>query len=678
MAVKFEITPIKDNAVSYAIKNRSIYTLPEGEDPMYLSDWFEAHPEVFRDGKFYNQDQSESKFILIFAGVGAGKTYFATHILGQYGNVFFNCSRAVIREQQKEYFSKADFKKLGSDAESEYNSDGTTIDDTKSCFVEKSEEGYSKYIGTSWSLKNPVIFERAATSQYLVIDEAHHMFSDSFCDAPNYVHELLQNHSDGKTIILMTACANFMKEAFEQASKIENMDPLYSHFDEVKYGELFKLPMTSAFAIDLRFCCRNLHPQSVKVISPKYAARLINKMGNEESKILYFCLSAKRAYSIACRLIMNDKRAVAITSSGEKKKPIIRKITHSNLLQTANRLYQNEKYITYNSKQLKKALNYGYARYNKLLSLKNLNDKEEQTLKVVEEGIFPADVDILVSTTKLREGANLNISEMDVSKKRYVFTEVYDEVNLTQVIGRIRTEISTNCNFDCLYIVLNRQNYNLRLEQIRRNPPYIPQISDDILRGLALMYREEIKDKTQNEYCDVVAVFQEITKKINANTVMPGQVYIQPIRSGYEINTIAIVRNPLWYINFLVNEKNRAISSFSFDETQSESQKLIMQAFVRKVSDIIPSATIEVIHKNYDEADVISIIHEYCGDAIHRDQIQELYSRLVDAGFILPGDHMWHAIRKLNQFECKPTSSRRQKYQITRQAQSQIELEQNQ
>jgi hypothetical protein len=666
MPAKIEITPIKDNAISHAIKNRSIYALPDGEKTMYLSDWFDLHPEVFRDGKFYNQDQSEAKFVLIFAGVGAGKTHFATQVLGQYGNIFFNCSRSVIREQQKKYLSENRSQKYGSDDISNNEKKGDTIAPANDFIVEENEQGYYMYIGTSWSLKNPAIFEKAATTQYLVIDEAHHMFSDSFCDAPNYVHELLQEHNSNKTIILMTACTNFMKEAFEYASIIENMEPSQCLNDEFKYGELFKLPVSMVLAIDLRLCCRNLHPKTVKIISPKYAARLINKINNDESKVMYYCKSAKRAYSIASRLIMKGKKAVAVTSSMEKKKPVIKNVSYRHLMHTAHKFYGDDKYKSFNKKQLKKELDLGYLWYNKLLKLRDMTELEKQTLKLIEDGRFPSDVDILVSTTKLREGANLNIDTIDMPKNRFVFTEVYDEVNLTQVIGRIRTEISYNCNIDCLYIVMNRWDYNYRLKQTSSNPLYSPLISDDQLNGMELLYWEELSNKLEDEKNqDMVTAIQEITEKINANTTYSGQVYVKPKREDYKINKLLFARNPLWYINFWINEQNRMRSLFSFENTQSNDEERNLEVFITKVSDIIPNAAIEVIRKNYDEDEVISIIREYSGDYIRREKIQELYSRLVEAGFILQGDHMWHAIRKLNCFTCVASSSRRQKYIIS-------------
>ena len=158
--------------------------------------------------------------------------------------------------------------------------------------------------------------------------------------------------------------------------------------------------------IDLTGKTIEVKPKAKSIITSTQAYKLIES-ADENNKVLYFVETTKGAYKLECRLLAKSKRVIAITS---KQK---------------NRIEET------------------------------LTEKEQQTLAYLDyRQRFPDDIDIIITTSKLREGLNL----ID-TRVKMVISELKDYVSLVQCSGRVRHGVEN------YYIVKDKGNripfYNL-------------------------------------------------------------------------------------------------------------------------------------------------------------------------------------------------------------------------
>lgn len=139
--------------------------------------------------------------------------------------------------------------------------------------------------------------------------------------------------------------------------------------------------------------CHKAEPQHVEIIKGNTATALLHK-ASEDNKILYFVADTAHAYKLEKQYSEAGIRATAITSQQEKRRKV----------------YATEQEI--------KEREQGSG-----LALRSLREQER----------FPDNVDLIISTTKLREG--INIKDRRV---KTVITELRDSVSLIQCAGRVR------------------------------------------------------------------------------------------------------------------------------------------------------------------------------------------------------------------------------------------------
>lgn len=139
--------------------------------------------------------------------------------------------------------------------------------------------------------------------------------------------------------------------------------------------------------------CHRAEPQNVEIIKGTTAKALSLKAG-EDNKILYYVVSTKHAYELEKEYNEAGIRATAITSQPDQRKKVYA---------TKQEIKEREQ--------------------KSGLALQSLREQER----------FPDNVDLIITTTKLREG--INIKDRRV---KTIITELRDSVSLIQCAGRVR------------------------------------------------------------------------------------------------------------------------------------------------------------------------------------------------------------------------------------------------
>lgn len=139
--------------------------------------------------------------------------------------------------------------------------------------------------------------------------------------------------------------------------------------------------------------CHKAEPQHVEIIQGTTAKKLSLKAG-EDNKILYYVVSTKHAYELEKELNEAGIKATAITSQPDERKKV----------------YTTEQEVK--EREQKSGL-----------ALQSLREQER----------FPDNVDLIITTTKLREGVNVKDRRV-----KTIITELRDSVSLIQCAGRVR------------------------------------------------------------------------------------------------------------------------------------------------------------------------------------------------------------------------------------------------
>lgn len=139
--------------------------------------------------------------------------------------------------------------------------------------------------------------------------------------------------------------------------------------------------------------CHKAEPQHVEIIQGTTAKKLSLKAG-EDNKILYYVVSTKHAYELEKELNEAGIKATAITSQPDQRKKV----------------YATEQEVK--EREQKSGL-----------ALQSLREQER----------FPDNVDLIIATTKLREGVNVKDRRV-----KTIITELRDSVSLIQCAGRVR------------------------------------------------------------------------------------------------------------------------------------------------------------------------------------------------------------------------------------------------
>lgn len=280
--------------------------------------------------------------------------------------------------------------------------------------------------------------------------------------------------------------------------------------------------------------CHKAEPQHVEIIQGTTAKALLHKAG-ADNKILYYVVSTKRAYELEKELNQAGIKAAAITSQPDERKKV----------------YTTEQEV----KEREQASG---------LILQSLREQER----------FPDNVDLIISTTKLREG--INVKDRRV---KTVITELRDSVSLVQCAGRVRHGVE---NF---YIIEGTRFY-LESGQQERYKSGKKQI-DNHNRTLSGYEKQEEKDR-------YIASVEKLHK---------GVLYYSKARDCFVLNRF-----------YLPEQEQRWADCEEWKTDRVEYIKRVM-------------GRAQVTY-GIDENTLIEIIEPYCGRRLDKSERAELLDRL--------------------------------------------------
>lgn len=156
---------------------------------------------------------------------------------------------------------------------------------------------------------------------------------------------------------------------------------------------IFKSGLTVDYKMLDYSVCHKAEPQHVEIIQGNTATALLKQAG-EDNKILYYVADTKHAYELEKQYNEAGFRATAITSQKDKRKKV-------------------------------------YATKQEIKECERVEGLCERSLR--EQERFSENVDIVIATSRLREG--INIKDRRV---KTIITELRDSVSLIQCSGRVR------------------------------------------------------------------------------------------------------------------------------------------------------------------------------------------------------------------------------------------------
>ena len=276
-------------------------------------------------------------------------------------------------------------------------------------FIACKNYGYN-YVITHHSLKrffqNPDKLQQLTELgfRYIVIDEVHSIISDaSYTDTAYYLYCLINYYNSlGVKIICLSATT-------------KDVLPFFEHFNNFKH-------------FDFTEECKCVKPKSVKIISKEKAFNLLSQ-ASVENKMIYMANSVTDiCHSYFSKLTKDFKieaNSIGIIISEERCKKQLKTKISSNLKS----------------------------------SLENMSSL---TNYIVENEVLPEDKNIILATSRIKEGINIKDSSI-----KAMFCEAHNKIDIAQFSGRYRGNIdtlyiinNTNTHYNKQDIALYEQEYN--------------------------------------------------------------------------------------------------------------------------------------------------------------------------------------------------------------------------
>ncbi len=232
--------------------------------------------------------------------------------------------------------------------------------------------------------------------KYVVIDEVHSLIADAgYTDSAYYLKLLIDYyHEHNIKVICLSATTKVVEKFFEYYTN-------YKHFD---------------FSDE----CISVKPKSIKIINKETAFEILSK-SSSTNKMIYMANSVKDICNSYYPKLINtynmNNNSIGILISDERCK--------------------TEKSKTDN------------------INLKNcLENMDILSKSIVENEVLPDEINILLATSKIREGINIKDNNLTA-----MFCESHNAIDLIQFAGRYRGNIET------FYIIANSKSHYTK-EQI--------------------------------------------------------------------------------------------------------------------------------------------------------------------------------------------------------------------
>ena len=436
---------------------------------------------------FIDEGIEEGLRIILKSPTGSGKNYFTQHALvdftkksirrAGYKKILFITSRAITANQYKNQLIE------------EYRNEdfkgtiGRIGGNRYECEMGLEFDDWKSadiIYGHKWDVEKNLLelceMEEEGQFLFIVVDEIHGLSSDDFTTASPATLDLIEGARKDTNMILMSAIPERVLTGYN-----------FKDYSILDFGE-------EAIKVE---------PKIVKIIQSKTAYSLLEK-AQEDNKILYFVETTKKAYEKELELLGKGVRAVAITSKPENRKEV----------------YE------------------GAGAENELLEKqRNLSG---MTLSYIEtEERFPDNIDLIIATSKLREGANIKDR-----RNRKVITELRDSVSLIQGAGRNRFGVEEFLIVDGAKQNISRdyrENYKWAKENIPHEQEILSSILNELERYKVTPYDEytlsieEIGEK-KRRYRKTKVQFNEFLESLNKK--YEGLLYYSKRTNKIKVNSL--------------------------------------------------------------------------------------------------------------------------------------------
>ena len=342
--------------------------------------------------------EEHGKKIVIVSGVGSGKTTWVKETLARRGRVLFVTSR---RAKADEDLADSDFERL----ENGINTDNLYIT-TNAGLESLLRDIYN--VRFSNGINDSVYEKLMGAFDYLVVDEVHSIATDSsFAHSSFTVHAFMHYAIEkGKIVIGLTG----------------TLEPMADFYQRNKWSIL-----------DLRSECRSVYPSKISLI-------------NDDSKYFYlgdFCLSIDR-----------HAKAVYFTNRKDSIPSLIQEVISRHIVSPA----EIAVIVASSSKRfLEEDLRTAFGEENhspfgsSVTEAEQIIRQSERTYnRITEEKVIPEDCRLLISTSTLREGIDIENPNVTVFIENHILT------NIIQYTGRIRKGNNE------VYIIRDAQEHSVR------------------------------------------------------------------------------------------------------------------------------------------------------------------------------------------------------------------------
>lgn len=532
----------------------------------------------------YQRDIEPYKFIKIFSGVGSGKTQFAcSMILGNREKgipkqtvLLITSRRSTVEETLKKMGDNAlrQAKALGN-LPSEFDGEYLPEYDDYARIIRDDDE----FLPSDVTVRNKsVVCTNAHIEQYfkkqyipgqstthlwelfdtIIVDEVHSLITDAtYQSAPFYVLELINE--------FLRRCTEHQIQ-HEEKKHLILMTGTPEPLDVLEIAEF--APERSASYTLFRECV-NVLPQNVTVIDRNTAFSKLHKLLKDGEKAIWF-------------------------SNHVVTKQSVRENWH---LDKSIRVE-----VSFSSDEVKRAI-----------GEKEAQDMKDLEAYIAENRRLPEDVSLFVSTSRNKEG--INIENEDI---RYLFVESHFSDDVIQMAGRIRAGVEN------LYIISDT-------EQLCKGPDFLA--ADFTSKGIAPLrtaFRDDNKGYA-NEYlltvCGDTIPFHRNAEKLAYKTCGS---YIDYIHKTFPYARYSYILN-----QFVFYQQKALAETYTLEKSNAFSHALVKgnQALKQLISNWFPGVTVhsmmtvEVRCKEYIESAVFSQA-KYGRAKLTPNQVEELKTGL--------------------------------------------------
>ena len=381
--------------------------------------------EAVKD-RFVN-DLKTSKGICYVAGTGSGKSYWVKNVLTKKGDVLFVTSRRA--KANEDLVDDKKFERNPINFFLEYEKDALIVTNSM----------LAKFIKSYFNLNSNKEFQSQKDDfelliiqrfKYIVIDEAHSLACDAtFSDDVFIIKKFVEYTAFELEIptILLTATP----------------EPIKDYLKNFSYVNLKRKTCKWQYVPELANECDWVLPKLVWIFESEQFKQIIENQNIKDVKKIYFSNSASRNSDLYLKCIdILGEDHVAIIMSDKSQKDFYKELKEKKE-EELNKEKSNKNEINKNVKIF-------------LDKVKKISSETQAEL--TENQKLPDNIKILLTTSKLKEG--INLQNLDIP---YVFCESHDYSDIIQYIGRVRKGVNA------FFIISDAQQYKSQINHIEKN-----------------------------------------------------------------------------------------------------------------------------------------------------------------------------------------------------------------